>query len=47
MNEQDITRIQQIIEEGKQPYILYGGDVEYAGIKEDKVLIKTEGYCHR
>ena len=47
MSEQDEIRIKQIIDEGKEPYLLYGGGVEYVGIKDDKVLIKTEGYCHR
>lgn len=47
MNEQDEIRIKQIVDEGKEPYLRYGGSAEYNGIKDDKVLIKTEGYCHR
>ena len=47
MNEQDVTRIKEIIEEKKQPYILYGGDVRFKEIRDEKVIVETEGYCHR
>jgi len=47
MNEQDVERIREIIQEKKQSYILYGGDVKFVDIKEEKVRVKTEGYCHR
>jgi len=47
MNEQDVERIKEIIQEKKQSYILYGGDVEFVDIKEEKVRVKAEGYCHR
>lgn len=47
MNEQDVGRIKEIIEEQKQQYLLYGGDVTFVDIKEEKVRVKAEGYCHR
>lgn len=47
MNEQDVDRIKEIIEEKKQSYLLYGGDVKFVDIKDEKVRVKTEGYCHR
>ena len=47
MNEQDVERIKEIIEEKKQSYILYGGDVKFVDINDEKVRVKTEGYCHR
>lgn len=47
MSEQDIERIRQIIEEVKPGYTLYGGDVEFVDVVDDKVRIRTEGYCHR
>lgn len=51
MNEQDIEkdveRIKQIIDDIKPQYTQFGGDVSFMDIKDEKVLIKTEGYCHR
>jgi Fe-S cluster biogenesis protein NfuA len=47
MNEQDIERIRQIIDEIKPKYTQFGGDVQFMDIKDEKVRVKTEGYCHR
>ncbi len=47
MSEQDESRIKEIVDEGKEPYLMNGGSVEYNGIKDDKVLLKVDGYCHR
>lgn len=47
MSESDIPRIKEIIDEVKAPYIQNGGNVEFFDIKDDKVRIKTSGYCHR
>jgi Fe-S cluster biogenesis protein NfuA len=47
MRESDIQRIREIIEEVKSGYTTYGGDVEFLDVVDDKVRIKTTGYCHR
>ena len=47
MNEQDIERIKQIIDEIKTDYTAFGGDVAFVDLIDEKVRIKTEGYCHR
>ena len=47
MSEKDIPRIKELIDEVKEPYVRFGGDVEFYDIKDDKVRIKTLGYCHR
>ncbi len=47
MNEADIPRIKELIDEIKGSFIQFGGDVQFFDIKDDKVRIKTIGYCHR
>jgi Fe-S cluster biogenesis protein NfuA len=47
MDEQDVERIKQIIEKIKPQFTQYGGDVQFFDIKDEKVRVKTEGYCHR
>jgi Fe-S cluster biogenesis protein NfuA len=47
VGEKDIERIKDLIDEVKKPYVQFGGDVEFLDIKDDKVRIKTIGYCHR
>lgn len=46
MNETDIPRIKELIEEIKGSYVHFGGNVEFFDIKDDKVRIKTSGHCH-
>ncbi len=46
MNEADIPRIIELIEVIKGPYVQSDGNVEFLDIKDDKVRIKTFGYCH-
>lgn len=47
MNEKDVERIKEIIDEIKPNYTQFGGDVSFVDIKDEKVRIRTEGYCHR
>ncbi len=47
MSEADIPRIKDLIEEVKGSYVRFDGNVEFFDIKDDKVRIKTIGYCHR
>ena len=47
VGEKDIQRIKELIDEVKKPYVQFGGNVEFFDIKDDKVRIKTTGYCHR
>ena len=47
MNEADIERIKQIIEEEKPRFTLYGGDIEFMDVKDEKVRIRPVGYCYR
>ncbi len=47
MNESDIPRIKELINEVKRSFVKSGGDVQFLDIKDDKVRIKTTGYCHR
>ncbi|KKM05584.1 hypothetical protein LCGC14_1752600 [marine sediment metagenome] len=46
MNEADIPRIKELIEEVKVSYVQSDGNVEFLDIKDDKVRIKTIGHCH-
>ena len=47
MKEQDVDRIKQIIDEIKPQYTQFGGEVTFVDIKDEKVRVRTEGYCHR
>jgi Fe-S cluster biogenesis protein NfuA len=47
LNEADIQRIKEIIEEEKPKFTLYGGDIEFMDIMDDKVRIRPVGYCYR
>jgi Fe-S cluster biogenesis protein NfuA len=47
VQEKDIERIKQIIDEVKPQYTVFGGDVEFLDIKDDMVRLKVEGYCYR
>ena len=44
---QRIVLISLLLLIGLLPYILYGGDVKFMDISDEKVRVKTEGYCHR
>lgn len=46
MNAPDTQRIRQIVDEVKPSYTQYGGDVEFVDVVDNKVRIRTTGYCH-
>jgi Fe-S cluster biogenesis protein NfuA len=42
-----MERIKSIIQEVKPGYMLYGGDVEFREVKDEKVRVRPVGYCYR
>jgi len=47
VQERDIERIKEIIEQEKPKFTMFGGDIEFMDVTDDKVRIRPVGYCYR